>query len=103
MRAVGCFRALGFAPILIALALAGAEMAGGAASMLNGALAGGCKSIFGTGMVAFRPNTLEWVAPDGHEEVLNHIAYRAHGAEVVVLARDPGSVPALIFGFPNHD
>ena len=69
----------------------------------NGALAGGCKSIFGTGVIAFEPSSLQWVAPDGHEEILNHVAYRANGSEVVVLSRDPGSIPALIFGFPNHD
>ncbi len=69
----------------------------------NGALAGGCKSMFGTGVIAFEPSALRWVAPDGHEEILNHVAYRASGSEVVVLSRDPGAIPALIFGFPNHD
>jgi hypothetical protein len=73
------------------------------ASVLNGALAGGCKSIFGTGVVAFEPDKLQWVAPDGHEEILNNVAYRANGSEVIVLSRDPGAIPALIFGFPNHD
>jgi hypothetical protein len=73
------------------------------ASIVNGALAGGCKSIFGTGVVAFEPDSLQWVAPDGHEEVLNHIAYRANGSEVVVITHDPGAIPALIFGFPNRD
>ncbi|HEX3366234.1 hypothetical protein [Phenylobacterium sp.] len=76
---------------------------GSAASLVNGALAGGCKSMFGTGMIAFTPTSLDWVAADGHQEVLNHVEYRANGGEVVVLTRDPGAVPALIFGLPDHD
>ncbi len=73
------------------------------AGILNGATAGGCKSIFGGGVVAFEPAALQWVAPDGHEEILNHVDYRADGPNVVVLANDPGSVPWLIFGFPSRD
>ena len=87
--------------------LAGAAPLGGvgdaAASLLNGALAGGCKSMFGSGVVAFESDKLQWVAPDGHEEILNNIAYRGSGSEVVVVSHDPGAIPALIFGFPNHD
>jgi len=74
-----------------------------AASLLNSTLAGGCKSMFGSGVVAFEADKLQWVAPDGHEEILNNVAYRASGSEVVVLSRDPGAIPALIFGFPAHD
>lgn len=73
------------------------------ASMVNGTMAGGCKSMFGTGVVAFEPTALQWVAPDGHEEILNNVAYRANGIDVVVVTRDPGAVPALFFGLPNHD
>jgi hypothetical protein len=71
--------------------------------VVNGAMAGGCKSMFGSGVIAFEPTALQWVAPDGHEEILNNVAYRANGAEVIVLTKDPGAVPALIFGFPDHD
>jgi hypothetical protein len=66
-------------------------------------MAGGCQSIFGKGTVAFEPDAFQWVAPDGHEEILNHVAYRANGNDVIMLTRDPGAVPALIFGFPNRD
>lgn len=75
----------------------------GTGDMINGAMAGGCKSMFGSGVIAFEPTALQWVAPDGHEEILNNVAYRANGAEVIVLTKDPGAVPALIFGFPDHD
>ena len=74
-----------------------------AATLLNSTLAGGCKSMFGSGVVAFEPDKLQWVAPDGHEEILNNVAYRASGSEVVVLSRDAGAIPALIFGFSTHD
>ena len=70
---------------------------------LAGAMAGGCKSMFGSGVIAFEPNALQWVARDGHEEILNHVGYRANGNDVVMVTRDPGAVPALFFGFPNHD
>jgi hypothetical protein len=75
----------------------------GVAALVGGAMAGGCKSMFGSGVVAFEPNALQWVAPDGHEEILNHVAYRANGPEVIVLSRDPGAIPALVFHFPTRD
>jgi hypothetical protein len=74
----------------------------GASQMVNGAFGGGCQSIFGKGMVAFAPSTYNWVAPDGHEEVLNHVEYRSDGPNVIVIPSDPQPLP-LIFGFPNHD
>jgi hypothetical protein len=71
---------------------------------LAGAMAGGCKSIFGSGVIAFEPTALQWVAPDGHEEILNHVGYRAaDGNDVVMVTRDPGAIPQLFFGFPNRD
>jgi hypothetical protein len=73
------------------------------AGVVNSSLAGGCKSIFGTGVVAFEPTALQWVAPDGHEEILNHVAYRASGADVIVLTKDPGAMPQLFFGFPDKN
>lgn len=75
----------------------------GAAGILTSATAAACKSIFGTGVIAFEPDSLQWVAPDGHEEILNHVAYRASGADVVVLTHDPGAIESLFFGFPDHD
>ena len=71
--------------------------------IVDGAMAGGCKSMFGTGTVAFAPDSLDWVAPDGHQELLNHIAYRTNGTDIVVLTRDPGALPQLFVGMPNHD
>jgi hypothetical protein len=59
--------------------------------------------MFGSGVIAFEPAALQWVAPDGHEELLNNIAYRANGAEVIVLTKDAGAVPSLVFGFPDHE
>lgn len=71
--------------------------------MVSTMMGGGCDSIFGKGTVAFEPNALQWVAPDGHEEILNHVAYRANGNDVVMITRDPGAIPALFFGFVNRD
>lgn len=72
-------------------------------SLVDSSLAGGCKSMFGSGVIAFEPAALQWVAPDGHEELLNNVSYRANGAEVIVLTKDAGAVPSLVFGFPDHD
>lgn len=72
------------------------------ADMANTMFAGGCESMFGKGVVEFAPDALNWVAPDGHTEILNHVAYRASGADVVVISREPGGI-TLFFGFPNHD
>jgi hypothetical protein len=76
---------------------------GDIATVANSMLSGACDSLFGKGTVAFEPDSLQWVAPDGHEEILNHVAYRAAGADVVVLSRDPGAIPALFFGFAGRD
>ncbi len=74
----------------------------GTQEFVNAGLAGGCQSIFGKGMVAFGPGTYSWVAPDGHEEILNHVEYRSDGPNVIVIPSDPQPMP-LIFGFPSHD
>ncbi|MGH8264593.1 MAG: hypothetical protein ACRET4_14025 [Steroidobacteraceae bacterium] len=74
----------------------------GGSEVVNGAFGGACKSVFGTGMVSFTPTALNWVAPDGHEEILNHVEYRSDGANVIVIPTDPDPVP-FIFGFPNRD
>ena len=74
----------------------------GTSDVVNGALGGACQSVFGTGVVAFAPTTLNWVAPDGHEEILNHVEYRSDGANVIVIPTDPDPIP-FIFGFPNRD
>jgi len=45
-------------------------------SILNAAFGGGCESIFGKGRIAFTPSQLNWLAPDGHEEILNRAPAR---------------------------
>ena len=73
----------------------------GVQSIVDGSFGGGCQSVFGKGMVAFTPTQLNWVAPDGHEEILNHVEYHSDGANVIVIPTD-SDLP-LIFGLPNHD
>jgi len=85
-------------------AVAANAFGGQIAAIVNGAMAGGCDSIFGKGVVAFEPDALQWVAPDGHEEILNHVSYRAAATgDVAVLTRDPGALPALFVGMSGHD
>ena len=74
----------------------------GGNEVVNGAFGGACKSVFGTGVVAFTPTALNLVAPYGHEEILNHVEYRSDGPNVIVIPSDPDPIP-FIFGFPNHD
>lgn len=73
----------------------------GVQSIVDASFGGGCESIFGKGMVAFTPTQFNWVAPDGHEEILNHVEYRSDGANVIVIPTD-SDLP-LIFGLPNRD
>ena len=75
------------------------EMPG--ASVVDGAFAGGCQSIFGKAGVVFTPTQLNWLATDGHEEILNLVEYRSDGANIIVIPTD-SDLP-LIFGMPNHD
>jgi hypothetical protein len=70
-------------------------------SIVNGAFAGGCESIFGKGRIAFTPSQLNWVAPDGHEEILNRVEYRGDRGNVVVIPLD-SDLP-LVFGLTNTD
>ena len=70
-------------------------------SIVNGAFAGGCESIFGKGRIAFTPSQLNWVAPDGHEEILNRVEYRGDRGNVVVIPLD-SDLP-LVFGLTNND
>jgi hypothetical protein len=74
----------------------------GTSEIVNGALGGACQSVFGKGVVAFTPTALNWVAPDGHEEILNHVEYRSDGANVIVIPTDPDPI-AFIFGFSDRD
>jgi hypothetical protein len=73
----------------------------GTESIVNGAFAGGCESIFGKGRIAFTPTQLNWVAPDGHEEILNRVEYRGDKGNVVVIPLD-ADLP-LVFGLTNND
>ena len=73
----------------------------GVSSIVNSAFAGGCDSVFGKGRVAFTPTQFNWVAPDGHEEILNHVEYHTDGSNVIVIPTD-GDI-SFIFGFTDRD
>jgi hypothetical protein len=73
----------------------------GVQSIVDGSLGGGCEGVFGKGRVAFTPTQFNWVAPDGHEEILNHVEYHSDGANVIVIPTD-SDLP-LIFGLPDRD
>jgi hypothetical protein len=74
----------------------------GTPEIVNGALGGVCTSMLGKPdtVIRFTATQLNWVAPDGHDEILNKIEYRSDGPNVIVIAEDG---TALIFGMPNHD
>jgi hypothetical protein len=73
----------------------------GASEFVNGAFAGGCKSVFGEAGVVFTPNALNWLAEDGHEEILNKVEYRSDGNNIIVIPTD-SDLP-MIFGLTDHD
>jgi hypothetical protein len=75
----------------------------GVSSFVTTALGGICESVLGKPdtVIRFTPTALNWVAPDGHDEILNHVEYRSDGANIIVIPTD--SDLALIFGMPNHD
>ena len=62
-----------------------------------------CKSIFGGGVIAFAPDALQSVAPDGHAEILRRIAYRASGKDVALVPQGPGPAPLLVLGLSGRD
>jgi hypothetical protein len=58
--------------------------------------------VFGKGVVAFAPKALNWVAPDGHEEILNNVEYRSDGNNIIMISSDPDTLP-FIFGLVDRD
>lgn len=83
--------------------LFGPDAAKMTAALLGGMTQGACDSMFGRGIVEFRPKTLVAIGRDGSESVMNHVEYRGGGSRVVVLPQDPGSIGALIFDFDSPD
>jgi hypothetical protein len=75
----------------------------GTSEIVTGALSGGCESILGRPgtVIRFTPTQLNWVAPDGHDEILNHVEYRGDPTNIVVIPTD--SDLALIFGMSSRD
>ena len=75
----------------------------GVQEMVDTTFGGGCSSVLGKpgGRIVFTPSQLNWVAPDGHEEILNHVEYRGDAANVIVIPTD-ADLP-LIFGMNGHD
>ena len=75
----------------------------GNAGLIASLLSGSCESIFGKGVVAFEPGKFQWVARDGHEELLNTVSYRSDGRRIAMLTHDAGAIPVLVFSFPSRD
>ena len=74
-----------------------------AAALLGGMLGGACDSMFGRGIIEFRPKTLVAIDRNGSESVLNHVEYRGDGNKVAVLPQDPGSIGVLVFDISAKD
>ena len=68
-------------------------------ALVGGTLQGACDSMFGHGVIEFRPATLVSVGRDGAVDVLDHVDYRGGGQVVAVLPKDPGSIGVLVFDF----
>jgi hypothetical protein len=83
--------------------LKGIPMFPGTEEVVNGAIGGACASVFGKPdtVIRFTPTQFNWVAPDGHDEVLNHVEYRSDGANVIIIPSD-GDI-AMIVGMSNKD
>lgn len=83
--------------------LKGIPMFPGTEEVVNGAIGGACASVFGKPdtVIRFTPTQFNWVAPDGHDEVLNHVEYRSDGANVIIIPSD-GTI-AMIVGMSNKD
>lgn len=72
------------------------------AQLTAGMLQSVCDSMFGNGMVEFRPTTLVSVS-GGRERVLTRVEYHGGGDTIAVLPLDPGSFGAAVFDFKGHD
>lgn len=73
------------------------------ARMASGMLQGVCDSMFGSGVVDFRPNALVSIGRGGSERVLTRVEYRGGGDRIAVLALDPGAFGVAVFDFKSHD
>src|SRR5229473_2808591 len=72
-------------------------------ALLGGVLGSACDSMFGRGIIEFRPKTLVAIGRDGSESVINHVEYRSEGARVAVLPLDPGSIAVFVFDVTAKD
>jgi hypothetical protein len=73
------------------------------ARMASGMLQSVCDSMFGSGIVEFRPNTLVSIGRGGSEKVLTRVEYRGGGDRIAVLPLDPGAFGVAVFDFKGHD
>lgn len=73
------------------------------AQMASGMLQSVCDSMFGSGIVDFRPNSLVSIGPNGSEKLLTRVEYRGGGARIAVLPLDPGAFGVAVFGFNGRD
>ena len=73
------------------------------AQLTAGMLQSVCDSMFGNGVVEFRPTTLVSVGRDGRERVLTRVEYHGGGDTIAVLPLDPGSFGAAVFDLKGHD
>ena len=53
-------------------------------------------------VIRFTPTQLNWVAPDGHDEILNHVEYHANGNNVIVIPTDSDLVVDLRHAQPRQ-
>jgi hypothetical protein len=72
------------------------------ARMASGMLQSVCDSMFGSGMVDFRPNALVSIEPGGGEKVLTRVEYRGGADRIAVLPVD-GAFGVAVFGFDGRD
>jgi hypothetical protein len=86
-----------------AINLGGLPVVQGTSEIVNGAMGGACASVFGKPdtVIRFTATQFNWVAPDGHDEILNRVEYRSDGANIIVIPTD--SDLAMIFGMSNND
>ena len=80
-------------------ALLGADVTNMARSVVQGTLQSGCVTMFGNGVVEFRPDALVGISDDGKISTRYRLDYRAYGKQVAMLPRNPGLVALLVFDF----
>lgn len=69
----------------------------GVGNMVSGMLGSVCDSMFGGGLIEFRPDSLVSIGPRGDARLITRVEYRGSGNHIAILPQTPGAFGVIAF------